>query len=54
MFRDNYAFSQTKDLWDESGRSKEYGPELLGAKEEIRDFSRSTHEEIFLILQKKK
>ena len=30
---------QPKDLWDESGRSKEYGPELLGFKDRNqRDF----------------
>ena len=28
---------QPKDLWDESGSSKEYGPELLGLKIEIRE-----------------
>ena len=46
---------QPKDLWDESGRSKEYGPELLGFKDRNqRDFFLGpTHEEIITDIAKK-
>ena len=46
---------QPKDLWDESGRSKEYGPELLGVKDRNqRDFFLGpTHEEIITDIAKK-
>ena len=30
---------QPKDLWDKFGRSKEYGPELLGFKDRNQIFS---------------
>ncbi len=46
---------QPKDLWDLSGRSSEYGPELLGFKDRNkRDFYLGpTHEEIVTELAKK-
>ena len=46
---------QPKDLWDQSGRSKEYGPELLGFKDRNqRDFYLGpTHEEIITDIAKK-
>ncbi len=46
---------QPKDLWDESGRSKEYGPELLGFKDRNhRDFFLGpTHEEIITDIARK-
>ena len=46
---------QPKDLWDQSGRSKEYGPELLGFKDRNkRDFYLGpTHEEIITEIAKK-
>jgi prolyl-tRNA synthetase len=46
---------QPKDLWDETGRSSEYGPELLGFKDRgDRDFYLGpTHEEVITDIGRK-
>jgi len=46
---------QPKDLWDETGRSNEYGPELLGFRDRNdRDFYLGpTHEEVVTDIGKK-